>query len=96
MTPLALAVAAAGADTAYTGTEGKKIGETRKGANERRGRPAIGGGGKQHRTCTREYTFAQCESLMHRRVGTRTAVISRRLVEFSARRRVRIKQCLLL
>lgn len=57
--PLALAgVAAAGADTTYTGTEGKKIGETRKGANERRGRPAIGGGGKQHRTCTREYTFA--------------------------------------
>ncbi|KYN20154.1 hypothetical protein ALC57_07444 [Trachymyrmex cornetzi] len=48
--PLALAVAAAGADTAYTGTEGKKIGETRKGANERRGQRAIGGRGKQHRT----------------------------------------------
>ncbi|KYQ54289.1 hypothetical protein ALC60_06833, partial [Trachymyrmex zeteki] len=48
--PLALTVAAAGADTAYTGTEGKKIGETRKGANERQGQRAIGGRGKQHRT----------------------------------------------
>ncbi|EGI71058.1 hypothetical protein G5I_00167 [Acromyrmex echinatior] len=46
----ALAVAAAGADTTYTGTEGKKIGETRKGANERRGQRAIGDRGKQHRT----------------------------------------------
>lgn len=69
----------------YTGTEGKKIGETRKGANERRGRLAIEGGGKQHCTCTREYTFAQCESLMHRRVGTRTRsypAVSRRLSSF--------------
>ncbi|KYM79019.1 hypothetical protein ALC53_10573 [Atta colombica] len=48
--PLALAVVAAGADTAYTGTEGKKIGETRKGANERRGQRAIGDRGKQLRT----------------------------------------------
>lgn len=88
------ALAVAGADTANKRDRREENRRDEERCERERRTVADGeAGDKQRHTRSRAYAVAQCESSMHRRVGTRTVASS----HFSARRRrAQIKWCLLL